>query len=93
MPDVVYPHEQHTQWLDCANCHDEIFIPEKGANQMSMAGILLGQKCGVCHGRVAFPVTDCRRCHSKPKTPDQLRALAKKSSWKNVDGAGNATGK
>jgi c(7)-type cytochrome triheme protein len=68
MPDVVYPHKQHTQWLDCSNCHPAIFIPQKGANQISMAAILLGQKCGVCHGKVAFPVSDCRRCHSKSKS-------------------------
>jgi c(7)-type cytochrome triheme protein len=67
MPDVVYPHKQHTQWLDCTNCHPDIFIPEKGANQISMVEILLGRKCGVCHGKVAFPVTECKRCHSKPK--------------------------
>ena len=67
MPDVVYPHKQHTQWLDCANCHPAIFIPQKGANQISMASILLGEKCGVCHGKVAFPVSECRRCHSRPK--------------------------
>ncbi len=70
MPDVVYPHAQHTEWLDCSNCHPAIFIPQKGANQISMASILLGQKCGVCHGKVAFPITaqTCRICHSKPKS-------------------------
>jgi len=68
MPDVVYPHKQHTEWLDCSNCHPAIFKPQKGANQISMAGILLGQQCGVCHGKVAFPVSECRLCHSKPKT-------------------------
>jgi c(7)-type cytochrome triheme protein len=67
MPDVVYPHEQHTKWLDCSNCHPAIFVPQKGANQMSMAGILLGKQCGVCHGKVAFPVADCRKCHSRKK--------------------------
>lgn len=67
MPDVVYPHRQHTEWLDCSNCHTSIFIPKKGANEMSMAGILLGQGCGVCHGKVAFPVAECRRCHSRDK--------------------------
>jgi len=68
MPDVVYPHKQHTEWLDCSNCHPAIFVPQKGANQISMASILLGQKCGVCHGKVAFPVSECRLCHSKKKT-------------------------
>ena len=68
MPDVVYPHKQHTEWLDCSNCHPAIFKPQKGANQMSMANILLGKQCGVCHGKVAFPVGECRKCHSRKKT-------------------------
>ena len=33
-----------------------------------LASILLGQKCGVCHGKVAFPVSECRACHSRKKT-------------------------
>lgn len=74
MPDVVYPHKQHTEWLDCSNCHPAIFVPMKGANQISMASILLGEKCGVCHGKVAFPVGECKRCHSKPK---EVAAAAK----------------
>jgi c(7)-type cytochrome triheme protein len=78
MPDVVYPHKQHTEWLDCANCHPAIFVPQKGANQISMASILLGQQCGVCHGKVAFPVSECRLCHSKKKdlTPKAAAAAA-----------------
>ncbi|HUV22926.1 MAG TPA: c(7)-type cytochrome triheme domain-containing protein [Gammaproteobacteria bacterium] len=76
MPDVVYPHKQHTEWLDCSNCHPAIFIPQKGANQISMASILLGQKCGVCHGKVAFPVSECRRCHSQQK-PDPVETVNK----------------
>jgi c(7)-type cytochrome triheme protein len=67
MPDVVYPHKQHTEWLDCSNCHPAIFIPKKGANNISMASILMGEQCGVCHGKVAFPVAECRKCHSKNK--------------------------
>ncbi len=77
MPDVVYPHKQHTEWLDCSNCHPAIFIPQKGANQISMASILLGQKCGMCHGKVAFPVSECRLCHSKKKT-DTTAAVERK---------------
>jgi c(7)-type cytochrome triheme protein len=67
MPDVVFPHRQHTLWLACSNCHPDIFIPRKGANQINMAAIILGQKCGVCHGKVSFPVSECKRCHSQPK--------------------------
>lgn len=70
MPNVVYPHDRHTMWLDCSNCHPDIFIPEKGKNQISMAQILMGQKCGVCHGKVAFPVAECRKCHSQKKGAD-----------------------
>ena len=55
MPNVVFPHKGHTEWLQCSNCHPDIFIPQQGANRMNMAGILLGQKCGVCHGKVSFP--------------------------------------
>lgn len=67
MPDVVFPHKAHTEWLECSNCHPAIFVPQKGANQISMAAILLGQKCGVCHGKVAFPVSECKLCHSQKR--------------------------
>lgn len=75
MPDVVYPHKQHTEWLDCSNCHPAIFIPARGANQIDMASILRGEKCGVCHGTVAFPITatTCRLCHSKDKRNVKLK--------------------
>lgn len=77
MPDVVYPHKQHTEWLDCSNCHPAIFAPQKGANQISMASILLGQQCGVCHGKVAFPVSECRLCHSRKKSAPPATAGAR----------------
>jgi c(7)-type cytochrome triheme protein len=67
MPNELFPHRQHTLLLDCSSCHPSIFIPKKGANQISMAANLLGQKCGVCHGKVAYPFSQCKRCHSQPK--------------------------
>lgn len=72
MPDVVFPHKPHTQWLHCSNCHPKIFIPQRNANVITMSAILLGQKCGVCHGKVSFPITtkSCTKCHSKPKPAD-----------------------
>ena len=66
MPAVKFPHRQHTLWLDCSNCHDHLFKAELGANRFSMSAILDGQQCGVCHGAVAFPLTECNRCHSVP---------------------------
>ncbi len=66
MPAVKFPHRQHTLWLDCSNCHDQLFKPVAGANTFSMAAILNGEQCGLCHGAVAFPLTECNRCHSVP---------------------------
>ena len=67
-PDVVFSHKVHTQWLSCQNCHDKIFKMKAGANpEMHMTKIAAGEYCGRCHDRVAFPLTDCLRCHVKPK--------------------------
>ncbi len=76
MPAVRFPHRTHTEWLDCSNCHDHLFKAERGANQISMFLILQGQQCGVCHGAVAFPLTECRRCHSVPNDQAQREAAA-----------------
>ena len=65
--DVLFSHKSHTQWLACTNCHEAIFEPERGSNPMSMSRIVAGLDCGICHGRVAFPVDDCMRCHSAHK--------------------------
>lgn len=64
MPVVRFPHKAHTYWLDCANCHDHLFKAKAGANPIAMYQILEGQQCGVCHGAVAFPLTECKRCHN-----------------------------
>jgi len=87
VPDVVFPHKPHTQWLHCSNCHPKIFVPQRGANQISMSAIILGQKCGVCHGKVSFPPTtkSCKKCHSKPKPNDWTPPLSDatvKNPWR-----------
>ncbi len=64
MPYVKFPHGTHSQWLACENCHDQIFAAQKGAADISMGSIYSGQHCGVCHGQVAFSLTNCERCHS-----------------------------
>jgi c(7)-type cytochrome triheme protein len=66
LPAVRFPHRAHTLWLDCADCHDKIFKAKAGANRLSMTAILNGEQCGVCHGAVSFPLTECNRCHSVP---------------------------
>jgi len=67
LPDVVYPHYPHTLWLDCKNCHPSIFVMRAGVNKVTMDAIAKGEFCGRCHGKVAFSLSDCNRCHSKPK--------------------------
>jgi len=82
MPDVVFPHDKHTELLDCAGCHPAIFQMQKGASKMSMAAIMLGESCGACHGRVAFPVSECRLCHSRAKALAGAAAAAVKGDVK-----------
>ena len=64
MPAVKFPHRAHTLWLDCDNCHEALFKSKAGANAFSMQKILDGEQCGLCHGAVSFPLTECNRCHS-----------------------------
>ncbi|OGW61489.1 MAG: hypothetical protein A2V83_01110 [Nitrospirae bacterium RBG_16_64_22] len=68
MDDVVFPHSIHTWWLGCDSCHPKHFIPARGANPMSMREMTQGKHCGACHNKVAFPLTDCTRCHAQPKS-------------------------
>lgn len=66
MPYVRFPHLAHTEWLECSNCHEKIFKSKAGATPVNMFAILQGEYCGRCHGAVAFPLTECNRCHSVP---------------------------
>ena len=51
MPYVRFPHQAHTAWLDCSNCHPDPFIPKTGANPVSMSEIFRGRYCGMCPSR------------------------------------------
>lgn len=66
MPHVRFPHLAHTRWLACSNCHSRIFVPQAGANPISMEKILKGEYCGRCHDKVSFALWACERCHSVP---------------------------
>ncbi len=62
----VFPHKTHEQWLDCSNCHPDIFnIKKKSTENLRKSYMLEGESCGLCHLRVAFPLNDCKRCHPK----------------------------
>ncbi len=60
---AVFPHAAHTAWLVCDSCHPSPFKQEGGATPMSMDAIGSGELCGACHGKVAFPLDACGRCH------------------------------
>jgi c(7)-type cytochrome triheme protein len=67
MPDIIFSHKKHTVWNGCELCHPDIFMGVKrGTSKYSMVDISQGKSCGACHTTVAFPLTDCQRCHSKP---------------------------
>lgn len=67
MPEIVFSHKKHTLWGGCESCHPDIFIGvKKGTNSYSMVDLFAGRYCGACHGKVAFPTSDCQRCHTKP---------------------------
>jgi c(7)-type cytochrome triheme protein len=75
MPAVRFPHRQHTEWLDCSNCHDKIFKEEAGGTKITMLAILEGEQCGICHGAVSFPLTECARCHSVARPGEQKPSI------------------
>jgi len=87
MPWVKFPHITHTRWLDCSNCHPKIFVPKKGANDISMDAILAGDFCGRCHDKVAFSLWVCERCHSVPhkNSPKQWWGKHKNDRFSIID--------
>jgi c(7)-type cytochrome triheme protein len=61
---VSFSHKEHFTELDCSSCHPDIFsIKKKGTENFSMDKNIYGNYCGACHMLVAFPMTDCKRCH------------------------------
>lgn len=74
---VNFPHKQHTEWLVCSNCHEDIFKSKAGTTKFGMFDILNGEYCGRCHGAIAFPLTECNRCHNVPRVPDTTPAKTK----------------
>jgi c(7)-type cytochrome triheme protein len=61
MFDAYFPHSTHVEWLGCTNCHPGV-VPYRH-EPITMESINQGESCGQCHGKVAFPVSTCGRCH------------------------------
>lgn len=68
VPPAYFPHATHTQWLDCANCHPDVFnVKKRTTKHFTMDYMLESKFCGVCHLKVAFPIDDCMGCHPEIK--------------------------
>ncbi len=60
--DASFPHSAHVEWLACGSCHPRIF-PYRNST-ITMDAVNQGEACGWCHGKVAFSVGNCYRCHT-----------------------------
>lgn len=65
---VRFPHVEHVEWLDCSNCHPDLFsIKQTGTVEFDKESNLYGKFCGTCHMNVALPMNGCSRCHPRLK--------------------------
>ena len=62
MFDAYFPHSVHTRLLACESCHTTIFRYRD--NEITMDANYEGKYCGSCHGKVAFDLAFCSRCHT-----------------------------
>ena len=76
---VPFSHNQHTNRLECASCHPNVFQDKLNSNNVTMAGLATGKFCGACHGKVgSLPLLDCQRCHNMPTDEIPSGALIRK---------------
>jgi c(7)-type cytochrome triheme protein len=67
MTDVRFSHKKHAVWNGCEVCHPDIFPSTKaGARTFTMFQVSAGEACGACHGKVAFALAYCGKCHTRP---------------------------
>jgi c(7)-type cytochrome triheme protein len=59
--EAFFPHSAHTEWLGCKNCHISLYPYKR--NPSTMKEMRKGASCGTCHGKVAFSLKQCKRCH------------------------------
>lgn len=75
MRPVVFPHWFHRIRFRCKVCHHELgFKMRAGSNEITMAEIIDGKFCGMCHnGEIAWSVERCDLCHSgRPGLPSGI---------------------
>ena len=68
MRPVIFPHWFHRIRFTCNVCHNpEGFKMKVGANNITMAEIVDGKFCGMCHNnenKIAWSLDRCDMCHS-----------------------------
>ena len=66
MRPVIFPHWFHRIRFRCKVCHHELgFEMRAGSNDVTMARIIEGEFCGMCHnGVISWSVDNCDLCHS-----------------------------
>ncbi len=66
---ILFSHQKHVVWNGCELCHPDIFpAAQKGTARYSMFSNIEGRFCGACHGKVAFPLNNCKGCHPRGPT-------------------------
>jgi len=63
---VIFPHWFHRIRFRCKVCHSELgFKMRAGSNVVTMADIIDGKFCGMCHNdNIAWGAANCDLCHS-----------------------------
>ncbi len=85
LDNVLWSHKIHSTWINCSICHEKtehrgkIFDKKAGGTRVSMIEIKEGKSCGTCHGRVSFPVSDCKRCHNHKGTEVDGNTIVRES--------------
>ena len=59
---AYFPHSSHVAVMSCDSCHPALF-PLRD-NEITMKAMRKGETCGACHGKVAFDLKNCKRCHT-----------------------------
>ncbi|HTP64657.1 MAG TPA: cytochrome c3 family protein [Geobacteraceae bacterium] len=64
---VLFSHRKHLESQqindNCNLCHEKIFKLDN-RRPVTMAEMAKGKSCGACHGRIAFGLAECGRCHA-----------------------------
>jgi c(7)-type cytochrome triheme protein len=75
---VVFSHKLHLQKAgiknNCKTCHDAIFDIKNKSVHYTMADMYKGKSCGACHGKSAFKLQQCARCHQVKEIKYQVKA-------------------